>query len=523
MKLPYRRSVKAKKTNLFAAAATRTLEIEIQAAWAERDMEKCVQLLRKVLEINPRSPEAWLTLGRAHGMQFQYDEAIESLEKAVEVSPKNERVSALLKAGTMARNFYDHTIAESFFIEAVEISKTIPAKLALAEYSLRIRKPDVSRALVDEVIASAPEDPGASFLWCRLHEDCVGESVDRLERLVDSQSAQLKAKAGYQLAKMLDLAGDYHGAMRALVTAKTLQMPERDLIVRNRETIRAKLMLLARGFSTARRKQWQAGAHEMGSLRRLALLGGHPRSGTTLLEQVLDSHPDIVSAEETDNFFAFSLAPLMRAHLPLIEELQVMDAASSEDLLRAREGYFTAMDRCLGEPVGSKLLIDKNPSLTALIPAIFRIFPETKFLTMIRDPRDVVLSCYMQPFVPVSSISGNFLTLEDTAAEFGGLMGIWNEIVERFDGNVFEVRYEDMVEDIEGNARKVLDFLGMQWSESVMAYDRHAREKVVRSPTSVAVTEKVHTRAIARWKNYEKYLEPVYESLSPSLKALGYE
>jgi hypothetical protein len=86
-----------------------------------------------------------------------------------------------------------------------------------------------------------------------------------------------------------------------------------------------------------------------------------------------------------------------------------------------------------------------------------------------------------------------------------------------------EIRYEDMVEDLEAHARKALGFLGVDWNEFVMEYDRHAREKVVRSPTSVAVTEKVHTRAIARWKNYEKYLEPVYESLSPCLKALGYE
>jgi hypothetical protein len=113
--------------------------------------------------------------------------------------------------------------------------------------------------------------------------------------------------------------------------------------------------------------------------------------------------------------------------------------------------------------------------------------------------------------------------MEDTTAEYAGVMGVWSEVAERFDGDACEIRYEEMVEDLESNARKVLDFLGMDWNESVMDYDLHAREKVVRSPTANAVTEKVHSRAKNRWKNYEKHLEPVFETLKPYLKAFGYD
>lgn len=199
-----------------------------------------------------------------------------------------------------------------------------------------------------------------------------------------------------------------------------------------------------------------------------------------------------------------------------------MNACSSEDLIVARENYWESMERCLQEPVGSRLLVDKNPSLTPLAPEFFRFFPETKYVTMIRDPRDVIVSCFMQPFFPPNAISGNFLTLEDTAAEVAEFMGIWTDLSDRFEGNVCEVRYEDMVEDLEGNTRKVFDFLGLEWSDSVMGYDQHAREKIVRSPSADAVTEKVHTRAKNRWKNYEKHLEPIFEKLGPCLKKLGY-
>jgi tetratricopeptide (TPR) repeat protein len=518
-----RRPKNQKKTNIFIATAIARLEREIHEAWVERDMDKSIRLLHEVLKLNPRNVDTLLLIGRAHGMQFRYDEAIEFFEQAVENASKGDHVAVLLKAANMARNFFNSTIAESLFEEAIARGNSTSAKLALADYSLQIRKRGVGQTLIDEVLTSSPENPLAVLLWCRIHESRIEACVDNLKKLVGTQTAELKAKAAYQLAKMLDLAGDFDGAMQALAIAKSVLMPARDMFIRSRANIRAKQMELAQAFTNAKRSEWGASSDQLGASRRLALLSGHPRSGTTLLEQVLDSHPNIISAEETDNFYTFALSPLMRNHLSRDEILKVMDEVSSDELVKARESYFRSMDQCLGESVSSRLLIDKNPSLTALVPAIFRIVPETKFVTMIRDPRDVVLSCYMQSFVPVSSISGNYLTLQDTAIEYAAVMDVWKEFVKHIGGNACEVHYEEMVEDLEGNARRVLDFLGIEWSDSVMGYYRHAQEKVVRSPTANAVTEKVHTRAKNRWKNYARHLEPVMETLTPYLKGFGYE
>jgi hypothetical protein len=86
-----------------------------------------------------------------------------------------------------------------------------------------------------------------------------------------------------------------------------------------------------------------------------------------------------------------------------------------------------------------------------------------------------------------------------------------------------EVRYEDMVEDLESVARRTLDFLGVPWDERVLAFDEHARKKMVRSPTYADVTQKVYKHARGRWRNYQKYLEPHLERLEPFVKAFGYE
>lgn len=514
---------KIRANKLHTAARVKMLEHEINAAWSEKDLDKSLDLLASVLKLNPRSISTRLLIGRVHGVRYEYDHALDWFDQAVDQSPRQDRAATLIRAGMTARYFFDPAIAESLFEDAIAESASVPAKLALAEHLIRIRKIEQARVLVDEVLGACIKSPEATFLWCRLNEDCFDECEIRLMDLMSSETGELKAKVGYQLAKMRDQAGDYDGAMSALVAAKDVLMPARDLIVQNRANVHARQRDIAEGLSAAQHKGWLRQAGELGDPARLALLGGHPRSGTTLLEQILDSHPDIVSAEESENFDIFAFSPLVRMHPPFCPLLDVMESCSVGDLVTSRRSYLGAMDRCIGEPVGDRLLVDKNPSLTSLVPAFCRIFPETKFIAMIRDPRDVVVSCYMQSFVPVSSVNGNYLTLKDAAHEYRHVMGAWIEVAGKLDIDKIEIRYEDMVEDLEKNARNALGFLGVDWSDSVMEYDRHAREKVVRSPTSVAVTEKVHTRAIARWKNYEKYLEPVYESLSPCLKALGYD
>lgn len=509
------------------------LEDEFQAAWAMRDLEKCIHLLGRILEINPRSADAHLQLGKIYGMLYAYDDAIIWFDKAVEVSPKEQCAVVLIEAGRAAKDFYDPTISESFFNKAIEVAvasggeyamaDTAESKIALAEHSMRIRKHEVAKFLVEEVLGVCPKDESALLLWCQLNEGLFDRCVERLGQIMKSDEEHLKVKAAYQLAKVLDKAGDYDGAMRALHLAKSSMMQARDPIVLHRRKIRDEIKELAKGFTNSKRSEWKTASLDFGDPKKLALLGGHPRSGTTLLEQVLDSHPGVVSAEESENLNIFAFAPLMRKYFPLKKIHEIMNACSTEDLKWAREQYFNAMGCCLQQPVGFRLLVDKNPSLTILAPELFRFFPEIKFVTMIRDPRDVVVSCFMQSFFPPDAISGNFLTLEDTAAEVGAFMDIWSDVSERLGEIVCEVRYEDMVEDLEGNARKVLDFLNLDWNDSVMDYDRHALEKVVRSPTADAVTEKVHTRAKNRWKNYEKHLEPVFETLKPCLKAFCYD
>jgi hypothetical protein len=225
--------------------------------------------------------------------------------------------------------------------------------------------------------------------------------------------------------------------------------------------------------------------------------------------------------EETTIFHDDAYIPLTR-HLPEnAPMLSVLEAASTSALQQSRANYFHSVERFLGNPVGDRLLLDKNPSLTFLIPLLIRVFPEIKLLIALRDPRDVVLSCFMQ-YMPLSQGSSAYLTLESTVEEYVAMMSLWLTLKPMLEGRYLEVRYEDMVNDLEPAARQTLDFLGVPWDNRVLQFDEHARQKVVRSPTYAEVTQPVYKRAVGRWRNYQKYLEPCLPKLEPLVKVIGY-
>jgi hypothetical protein len=240
------------------------------------------------------------------------------------------------------------------------------------------------------------------------------------------------------------------------------------------------------------------------------------------LEQVVDSHPDIVAAEETHILHDEAYLPLSRGFSPEASVLSVLESSSTRLLQESRENYFRYTELFLGRPVGGRFLVDKNPALNVLIPAVIRIFPEAKFIVAIRDPRDVCLSCFMQPLA-VNPVSSAYLSLATTVTQFASVMSFWQAMLPRMQNPFIEVRYEELVNDLEATSRRVLEFLGVAWDERVLRFDEHARTKLVRSPTYAEVTKPVFKTAVGRWRNYEKYLGPWLGKLLPFVKAFGYE
>jgi cytochrome c-type biogenesis protein CcmH/NrfG len=498
-------------------------------AQAQHDLQQCVELLDRASRLQPSNAAIFLQLGRIHGLLYDYNTAEGCFEQALRFARR--KLLILVAIADNSKNFRCTEISETYFRRALTEAEATPevceVSVKLAELYERTRRLPEAAQLVERALQLDPVHPQALLVRARL-ERLAGklDSAEQVLRSLVSNSSLdtwIRAQAWYELGHILDRQTKYDEAMAAFFAAKSLVRSLTDASLSEVKSLRVSMKKMESDITADMLRHWSEQAPLSGPLCRLALLCGYARSGTTLLEQVLDSHPDIVSAEETDIFVSAAFGPLKRSMAPNAQILQVLDAAGIPALQQARAAYFRTMERCIDSPIGNRLLLDKNPMFTVLIPAFVRIFPETRLLFALRDPRDVVLSRFMQVLPPTNPVSATFLTLEGTIEDYATVMRVWQILKPLMPVPYQEVRYEDMVEDLESVARKTLDFLGVPWDAKVLGFAEHAQKKMVRSPTYADVTQPVYKRARGRWRNYQKYLEPHLEKLEPFVKAFGYE
>lgn len=511
----------------FSLVSQGSLDKSIKSAhetWRRCDFQAAIEILERVSRLNPSNPEIFFQLGRMHGLRQNYAAAERNFEQAIRVSSR--KTSAMAMAGMHSREFLKTDLNERYLRQAAAQNDATPELLVdLATTCERQRRLDEAVSLCEQALKMNDRCAAALLIRARLERQAGKlETAEQLLRNLPRDSAlNMRVRAGYELGTILDRQGRYDEAMTELKKAKAELFAESQRHLYELKVIRERLRLMTEKISSEVLQSWFDCGQQLQPPHPLVLLGGHPRSGTTLLEQVLDGHPNIVSAEETDFFHNEAYAPLMWGYPDNNAMFDGLIQATPEKLRQARQKYFHAMELSLGRLIESRILVDKNPSYTFFIAALVRIFPEIKFLIALRDPRDVVLSCYMQPILPLNQAAAAYLSLEGTVAEYAALMEVWLKLRPLLKNPWLEVRYEDMVENLESVARRTLDFLGLPWDERVLGFDKHARQKIVRSPTYADVTQPVYTRAKGRWHHYQKYLEPYLEKLEPFVKAFGYK
>ena len=496
-----------------------------EAAWKRRDYQQSISILERASRLAPADSRLWFYLGRCHGLCYDYAAAERCFEKAINNSGRKKE--AFMAAGLHCLSFGQHEMAARHFERTMKQNgDSVEALVRLAEVRERQNHLDEAADLVKRALNLNPNFIPALLTRARLHRltDQLEEAETLLRSFVKKSNADswTRAQAWYELGSILDRQQCFDDAMSAFLEAKAL-MPTTAGQNEFRQAAHADLKKNTETISSDLLRRW----HEIGETfkprHRLAVLCGHPRSGTTLLEQVLDSHPGILSMEETSIFFEEAFIPLGRDFAPDVHFVPVLDSIAPGLLRQSRKNYFRCAEHFLGQPITQRLLLDKNPSLLTLIPAIIRIFSETKFLVALRDPRDVCLSCFMQPIFPTNRISSTYPTLEATAIDYSLTMNFWQVLKPLMPSPFLEVRYEDLADDVESIARRILEFLDVPWNDRVLDFQKHSQNKLVRSPTYADVRKPVTKRAVGRWRNYQKYLEPYLPVLEPFVKAFGYE
>ncbi len=245
---------------------------------------------------------------------------------------------------------------------------------------------------------------------------------------------------------------------------------------------------------------------------------GFPRSGTTLLDTLLRGHPSIRVAEEADAVPAM-VNRLSGQSDERLETLADLQGRNVEDL---RTTYFEALARHVQADDGV-LPVDRFALNTVYAGEIHRIFPEARFILMLRHPADCVLSCFMQTFYETPA-NASFFTLEDSAHLYDRVFGLWRQYTGLLQLNVLQVKYEDLVTDAETTCRQILDFLEMPWHPGIMEHERTALDRSLISTASYnQVTRPLYTEAQGRWQRYRAELEPVLPVLEPWISYFGYQ
>lgn len=498
---------------------------EVAGAWQRQDYEKAIEVLTRAARLDPGNAGLLLDLGRAHGLRYDPVAARRCFDQAASLA--SPRGATLAQAGQRCQEFGHYAMARDYFLRAAAEPDVSPAALVtLAELSERHAHLEEAAEWVDRALARDSSHPPAMLARARLARLAgdleAAEAGIRTLIQRDIRDGWTVIRAWYELGTILDRQGRYDEAMAAVQQAKSRLQPASAGPAALLRGIQARLREMADAIEPAQLRRWAEARDDLTPSHRFAVLCGHPRSGTTLLEQMLDAHPDIITAEETHVLHDEAYLPLSRGFPPESSVFDMLEAATPEALRRSRRDYFRFTESCLGTAIGSRLLVDKNPALSVLLPAVARLFPEARFLVALRDPRDVCLSCFMQP-LSLNPVSSAYLTLASTAAQYASVMAFWQALEPHLQNPCLSIRYEEVVDDLPRAGRRVLDFLGLPWHDSITAFHQHARTRPLRSPSYADVTRPIFSRAIGRWQHYEKFLAPATASLKPFLKAFGYD
>ncbi|HAB16450.1 MAG TPA: sulfotransferase [Verrucomicrobiota bacterium] len=496
---------------------------QARALWQANRFDEALQLFEETGRRHPQNLVALVDGSRALGARFEVQRAELMLERLLRLAPG--RPELLHFAGQSYRMIFRPEAAQKCFEAVLAQTRDIPdAFLELAVLLERRHRVAEAYSLVEECLRNDPTYREAQLLRARLlrrlkHDE---EAFDAFRKLAQDGSVHpaVRAQAWAEVAQTLDRREEYRAAMSAMLRCKELMREREGPVLQEAEFVLRHLGRLADGLTSSHYRHWADEARDRPPCRP-AVLTSFPRSGTTLLEQVLDSHSGLVSSDEREAF-ARDIFPAMwlGPHTPA-PTVAALDAVPPDRLQALRDRYFRFMEAALNEAIGPRIHLDKNPPLTLVLPGFLRLFPETRILFALRDPRDVLISCFFQ-YLPLNPNSVCFLTLERTARRYAEDMRVWRQLRERIASPWIEIRYEDAVNDLEREARRALEFLGLPWEAEVLNYRERLEKRAVGSPSYEAVSQPLYTRAIGRWRHYQEFLEPWLPILQPSVDAFGY-
>jgi Flp pilus assembly protein TadD len=457
-------------------------------------------------------PDDWRPLRELHALlrlQGREEEATEPLEEAVRREPGNVELLLGLAAHLLSR--LQHGAAEQAYGRVIELEPgNTLAYLGLAAILDLTNSTSDLAALVGKAEEANVHPDGLRFIRAYDHRRAK-RYAEGLQEILQVPDELETARRQHLLGQLLEGTGAYDEAFAAFERMNAISREDPSQPEQRGATYRE----LVRGQRDALTPEWVnswQGA-EVDERPSPAFLVGFPRSGTTLLDTILMSHPSTEVLEEE---------PALLHATGGLGGFEGIAGASAEKLKQARDAYFETAKTVTPLRPGN-LLIDKNPLAMNSVPMIRRLFPDCRIILAVRHPCDVVLSCFVTNFKPNNGMV-SFLRLETAAELYDLSFSYFERASELLKPPVHTVIYENIVADRDRELRPLLEFLDLPWDARVLDHQATAQSRGhIKTASYAQVVESIYTRSSGRWLNYRKHLEPIFPILRPWAEKFGYE
>lgn len=431
---------------------------------AQKAYKLATETIKAVLEKDPNHTAALFNLANIYRLTEQWDEATHHYQKVLQMAPTH--LGTLVTMGLMKKNAGDIQDAIDYFHRALDVdphNKTVFLALAnLKNYTF-----------------SASE-------------------IETISHIIQQTSDQDAVELLFAKAQYLELKGDHPNAFRYLERANQAQFKKlnrtavdwADYTQRIKSTFK---------HTTARNKP----ASQTSQAPRPLFIVSMPRSGSTLVEQILASHPAVYGASEIATWPQQMHTLETQTGQSFPESWQQTDDSSHSiiaqqyhDKIRAYGAHF-------------QYVSDKHLDNFNYIGAIMAAMPESLIIHCTRHPMDVCLSCYKQLFNDGQAYSYDLKELAEYRKHHDAIMSHWKSL---YPEQILTVRYEELIQHTTGEVEKMLAFLDLPWDDACLKF--HQTKRVIKTASAAQVTQKIYTNAIHRYKAYGELLNPLAQQLN---------
>ncbi|WP_421836447.1 tetratricopeptide repeat-containing sulfotransferase family protein [Novosphingobium sp.] len=484
------------------------------------DQAGALALFERALQMNPREVEAMVGLAGLHRAAGRLRDAALRCDAALAIAPGYaeawlERAFVMAAGGVMdeAKRCYVEVIA----LAPTHAGQRAAAHAGLAAIAARDGEAEAGRHHARAALTDDPANTAAITALATIELE-AGEA-QAARRLVEPALARMPEPSPERM-ELLHALGDACNRLRDPAAAfAAYARAKQDFAVIHAATFAGRpphrefIEGVAAGLAAMDLSGRPVGAPPPPNPHIFVL--GYPRSGNTLLENVLASLPGTAAIEEMPTLREADLAFL--AEPDGLPRFAALDEAA---LAPYRSAYWQRAGQALGRDPAGTTLVDMDPLKSIRLPLIARLFPAAKVLLVRRDPRDVVWSCFRTSFA-LSNAAMDFTTLEGAARHYDALMRLTELALARLPLSVLEVPYHRMVQDFDVMTREICQFVGLAWTDDLRRFDRTARARGVSTASARQVRRGLFD-GTRQWEPYGEYLAPVMPILQPWIEKLGY-